>query len=118
MQFLSCSPARGLTSSPLEAPQMLRSLSTKLSSRSDLLVSSTIVRINIHGRLARWVIRLVKASIAVLLNVAVPRKVVVNGRKVFVTISLPYCEEIDFLGHIRQRHGHAGLVSAHRGQVQ
>src|SRR5258705_77039 len=63
-------------------------------------------------------IRPVKVSIALRLSVVVPRKVVVDGRKIFITVSLPNCEAIDFLRHVRQRHSHAGLVSAHRGQVQ
>src|SRR5882762_9012104 len=56
--------------------------------RSHLPGSATIVRINVHARFARSVIRLVTVSIAVRLNVVVSRKVVVDGRKIFIAISL------------------------------
>src|SRR2546425_645393 len=83
-----------------------------LSSRSNLLVSSAIVRINVLPRVVRWV------RLSGGFNVLAAREVVVNSRKVFVTISLPNCQAIDFLRRVRQRHGCAGLISAHRGQVQ
>src|SRR5436309_4355364 len=73
---------------------------------SDRLVSSTIMRID------------VTVSIVGGFNVVVPRAVVVNSGKIFAATTIPNCQAIEFLRHIRQRHGCAGLISAHRGQVQ
>src|SRR6266404_23539 len=84
---------------------------------SNRLFSSTIVLINLLPRVVRWV-RLIAVSIVGGFNVVVPREVVVDSRKILVTISFPNCEAIDFLSHIRQWHGHTGFVSTHRGKVQ
>src|SRR6266581_9440231 len=58
---------------------------------SDRLVSSTIVRINVLPWVVRWV-RLIAVSIVGGFNVVVPREVVVDSRKIFVTISFTNCE--------------------------
>src|SRR3989442_9113023 len=84
---------------------------------SDRLASSTIVRINVLPWVVRWV-RLAAGSIVGGFNVVGVRKVVVDSRKIFTPATIPDCQAIDFLRHIRQRHGCAGFIRAHRGQVQ
>src|SRR6266481_7978141 len=83
---------------------------------STRLVSSTIVRINVLPWVVRWV-RLIALSIVGGFNVVVPRQVVVNSGKIFAATTIPNCQAIQFFRRVRQRHGCAGLISAHRGQV-
>src|SRR6266571_587652 len=84
---------------------------------SDRLVSSTIVRINVLLWVVRWV-RLTTVSIVGGINLVVPREVVVNSGKIFTATTIPNCQAIQFFRRVRQRHGCAGLISAHRGEVQ
>src|SRR6266850_2711458 len=84
---------------------------------SDRLVLSTIVRINVLPWTVRWV-RLFPVSIVGGFNFLGVRKVVVDSGKIFTSATVPNCQAIEFLGRIRQRHGCAGFIRAHRGQVQ
>src|SRR6266704_7055467 len=84
---------------------------------SNRLVSSTIVLINVLPWVVRWV-RLIAVSIVDGFYIVVPREVVVDSRKILPATTIPNCQAIEFLRRIRQRHGCAGFISAHRGQVQ
>src|SRR6266566_8307902 len=84
---------------------------------SNRLVSSTIVRINVLPRVIRWV-RLIAVSIVDGFYVVVPREVVVDSGKIFTATTIPNCQAIQFFRRVRQRHGCAGLISAHGGEVQ
>src|SRR5437016_8402366 len=84
---------------------------------SNRLFSSTIVRIKVLPWVVRWV-RLIAVSIVGGFNVLGVRKVVVNSGKIFTATTIPNCQAIYFLRRIRQRHGCAGFIRAHRGQVQ
>src|SRR3989442_4528320 len=84
---------------------------------SDRLVSSTIVRINVLPWVVQWV-RLTAGSIVRGCNVVGVRKVVVDSRKIFAATTIPNCQAIQFFRRVRQWHCCAGLISAHRGQVQ
>src|SRR6266404_595873 len=83
---------------------------------SDRLVLSTIVRIDFLRWIIRW-FRLI-AVIARRFDVLGVPKVVVDSGKIFTATTIPNCQAIKLLRRIRQRHGCARFIRAHRGQVQ
>src|SRR5882724_8645730 len=84
---------------------------------SDRLALSTIVRIKALPWVVRWV-RRISMSIVGGFNVTGERKVVVDSGKIFTATTIPNGQAIEFLRRVRQRHGCAGFMRAHRGQVQ